>query len=251
MIYIAAHKKFDVPNQPGYIPLQVGAEGKESLGYLADNTGDNISSKNANYCELTGLYWIWKNTNDQYKGLVHYRRYFSNHLDQNEIISEKDIERSLKKYDMILPFHCTIKKTLIEDYCEISGFKNDLDKAYEIIKRKYPEYLSAYEKVMNGNQIHFFNMMIAKKSVFDNYCKWLFDILFELENEVDLTGYNDYQKRNYGFLSERLLNVYFEYNDYKVMECGVINTEENWDNLKKIRTALKRTILYYVQLLLK
>lgn len=69
MIYIAAHKKFDVPNQPGYIPLQVGAEGKESLGYLADNTGDNISSKNANYCELTGLYWFGKIQMINIKGL--------------------------------------------------------------------------------------------------------------------------------------------------------------------------------------
>lgn len=251
MIYIAAHKKFDVPNQPGYIPLQVGAEGKASLGYLADNTGDNISRKNANYCELTGLYWIWKNTDDSYKGLVHYRRYFSNRLSRNKILSVSDIEQSLKKYDVILPFRCTLNKTLTEDYCEISGFKKDLIRVQEIIERKYPEYLSAYKKIMNGNQIHFFNMMIAKKDVFNNYCKWLFDILFELEKEVDLTGYNAYQKRIYGFLSERLLNVYFEYNDYRVMECGVINTEENWNCLKRMLTALKRKILYYTQLSLK
>ena len=76
MIYIAAHKKFNVPQLDNYAVLQVGAQGKENLGYLQDNTGDNISYKNPNFCELTGLYWIWKNCDDEYKGLVHYRRYF-------------------------------------------------------------------------------------------------------------------------------------------------------------------------------
>ena len=68
MIYIATHKKFNVPNLNGYCALQVGAEGKEKYGYLRDNIGNHISGKNANYCELTGLYWIWKNTDDSYKG---------------------------------------------------------------------------------------------------------------------------------------------------------------------------------------
>ena len=65
-------------------------------------------------------------------------------------------------------------------------------------------------------------MLIASKSVFDNYCEWLFNILFELEKHIDLTDYNEYQKRIYGFISERLLNVYFEHNKYKVFECNSI-----------------------------
>lgn len=248
MIYIATHKKFNVPNEPGYIPIQVGTEGKTKLGYLVDNTGDNISVKNANYCELTGLYWIWKNTSDDYKGLVHYRRYFSNSLKANEILKERYILRALKKFDVILPFRYTMDKSLIDDYCEISGFKKDLESVREIILSKYPNYLNTYDNTMNNNKIYFYNMIIARKNVFDNYCEWLFSILFELEKKVDLLGYNDYQKRIYGFLSERLLNVYFDYNNYKVFECGVINTEEDWGTWKKIRTALKRVLIFRTQL---
>ena len=59
-IYTMTHKKFDVPNDPMYVPLQVGAEGKEPLGYVSDNTGENISALNCYYSELTGVYWIWK-----------------------------------------------------------------------------------------------------------------------------------------------------------------------------------------------
>ncbi len=251
MIYIATHKVFTVPKEQGYVPLHVGAEGKEPLGYLPDNTGDNISSKNANYCELTGLYWIWKNVNDEYKGLVHYRRYFSNAFLQKNILTEKDINKVLKRYDVILPFRRTMDKSLIDDYCEISGFQKDLDKVRAIIEKNYPEYLSSYDRTMNDRKIYYFNMMIASKKLFDTYCEWLFGILFELEKEVDLTGYDDYQKRIYGFISERLLNVFFDHNHYKVFECGVVNTEGNWSLLKRIRTAAKRVILFRTQLYLK
>lgn len=76
-ILIAAHKQYWMPNDPVYLPLHVGAEGKQDLGYTQDNTGDNISAKNPNFCELTGLYWAWKNLDADYVGLVHYRRYFT------------------------------------------------------------------------------------------------------------------------------------------------------------------------------
>lgn len=251
MIYIATHKEFANPSQNGYIPIQVGTQGKQTLGYLQDNIGENISNKNENFCELTGLYWVWKNTDDPYKGLVHYRRFFCNSFRSHFILQEKDIQKVLKKYDVILPFKVTMKKSLVEDYCEKSGYKKDLDCVRSIIHEKYPDYLNSYDKVMNGNKIYFYNMMIASKNIFDNYCEWLFNILFELEKNVDISGYNNYQKRIYGFVSERLLNVYFEHNEYKIFECGVINTQEQWNLWKKVRTALKRKILFKMQLLCK
>ena len=73
-----------MPNDDMYIPLHVGAEGKKDkqgnpldLGYQKDNTGENISELNASYCELTGLYWAWKNLDADFIGLSHYRRHFS------------------------------------------------------------------------------------------------------------------------------------------------------------------------------
>lgn len=248
MVYIATHKKFIVPLESGYKPIQVGASGEKNLGYLLDNTGENISEKNKNYCELTGAYWVWKNVNDDYKGLVHYRRYFSNSFRKKFILKEKEIASVLQNYDVILPFRVSMKESLIDDFCKISGYKKDLETVRQIIGQKYPAYLNSYDEIMNGNKIYFYNMLIAKRNVFDNYCEWLFSILFELEKKVDLTKYNDYQKRIYGFISERLLNVYFVHNGYRIFECGVINTEENWCLWKNIRTALKRKILYQVQL---
>ena len=86
--YIITHKKFQVPDLEEYIPIQVGAEGKQDLGYLKDNSGDNISSKNSNYCELTGMYWVWKNDKDSdIIGISHYRRYFTRIIDFNKNIT--------------------------------------------------------------------------------------------------------------------------------------------------------------------
>ena len=73
-LIIATHKTFQMPqNTELYLPVQVGSEGKDDLGYQRDNIGEHISHLNPYYCELTGLYWAWKNLDCEYLGLVHYR----------------------------------------------------------------------------------------------------------------------------------------------------------------------------------
>ena len=110
-VLVATHKKYRMPKHSCYLPIHVGKEGKEDIGYIGDNTGDNISYKNANYCELSGLYWGSKNLNCDYLGLVHYRRHFSikkiNPLSYKNnfqyIISEDEIKSILEEYDLIVP----------------------------------------------------------------------------------------------------------------------------------------------------
>ncbi|WP_052669320.1 DUF4422 domain-containing protein [Limosilactobacillus mucosae] len=87
-------------------------------------------------------------------------------------------------------------------------------------------------------------MMILNKHIFDRYCTWLFDILFELEKNVSVSGYSNYEKRIYGFLSERLLNVWVLHNNLKCCSVGVINTEQQQNAMQKILTGLKREILF-------
>ena len=62
-IYVAMHKKIDLGFKSDlYEPLLVGSYNKKDKDILRDDKGENISSKNENYCELTGVYWIWKNS---------------------------------------------------------------------------------------------------------------------------------------------------------------------------------------------
>ena len=110
-IIVATHKKYKMPDDELYLPVQVGSEGKENLGYQVDNNGENISNKNSTFCELTGLYWAWKNLDADYIGLCHYRRHFtckklipfSEDTKFKILLNKKQTEEILKDTDIILP----------------------------------------------------------------------------------------------------------------------------------------------------
>lgn len=217
-IYVMTHKKIaEIPNDI-YFPLHVGKEGKEYLGYPGDNTGDHISAKNNSYCELTGLYWIWKNIKCDIIGICHYRRYFT----KNERLLDKSyIEHTIQKYPIMIPnSSCAKDQTVYEQYKKIHNSTKDLDICRDIMAEKYPEYLTAFDYCMQTLLISVGNMWITRKDIYDRYCSWLFDILFEAEKRIDTTGYDDYQKRVMGFLSERLFRVWL------LMQPEAI-TEEN------------------------
>lgn len=234
-VYIAAHKAFAVPDEPGYIPLQVGAEGKAPLGYTPDNTGDHISEKNPHYCELTGVYWVWKNTADTYKGLVHYRRYFRGKKGR---LTQEEIREWLTRYDVLLPRREILRESAYAEFCLHSGQEKDLVSLRQAIEAVDPTVLPAYDRVMAGNRLHLYNMLITSGGEFDAYCAWLFAVLGKLEESVDMTGYTPYQQRLYGFLSERLLNVWVVHRGLKVKEMKVYNTEQT--RMGRLRLFLRR-----------
>jgi hypothetical protein len=232
-IIVAAHKPYRMPQDKIYLPVHVGAEGKESIGFTPDNTGENISAKNANYCELTGLYWAWKNLDAEYVGLVHYRRHFSDGRlfgDKWErIISGRELENKLSDCSVLLP---KPRDYWIEtNYSQYAHAHHaaDLDTVREILAEKCPRCLAAWDKVMKLTVGHRFNMFVMKKNYFDNYCKWLFAVLFELEKRLDTSGYSQNDSRVFGFVSERLLDVWLITNRVKYKDIPYVFMEnQNW-----------------------
>lgn len=244
-ILVAAHKKYWMPDDSVYLPIQVGAEGKADLGYTKDNTGDNISAKNKNFCELTGLYWAWKNLAAEYVGLVHYRRYFTRkevrgiEAKKSQILTEKDWEKLLANYSVVVPDK---RKYYIESnrsHYNHAHHMEGLDITEQILKEKYPDYLPAFNTVMNRTWAHMFNMFVMRRDLFNDYMTWMFDILFELESRVDISGWDNYESRIYGFVSELLLDVWLEKNQINYKEQNVSFMEkQNW--IKKGGAFLKR-----------
>ena len=244
-ILVAAHKKYWMPDDSVYLPIQVGAEGKADLGYTKDNTGDNISAKNKNFCELTGLYWAWKNLAAEYVGLVHYRRYFTRkevrgiEAKKSQILTEKDWEKLLANYSVVVPDK---RKYYIESnrsHYTHAHHMEGLDITEQILKEKYPDYLPSFNTVMNRTWAHMFNMFVMRRDLFNDYMTWMFDILFELEKRVDISGWDTYESRIYGFVSELLLDVWLEKNQINYKEQNVSFIEkQNW--IKKGGAFLKR-----------
>ena len=185
-----------------------------------DDTGDNISDKNKSFCELTGLYWAWKNAEYDIAGMAQYRRFFIEG-DNNEVLSKSSIEDLLSKYDMLISRGTFVREESIRSNYEIWHKKSDLELTEKIIKDKFPEYTPALYPAFSGRLFSGGNLFIAKKDVFDAYCSWLFSILFEVEKNADTSGYDEYQKRIYGFLSERLIRVFALAGSYRICELPV------------------------------
>lgn len=241
-LIVATHKPYWMPEDDMYLPLHVGHFAKKDIGLPGDDTGDHISAKNANYCELTGLYWAWKNLKAEYLGLVHYRRHFSisSKGDRKQrVLTKKQAETLLKRSDIILP---KPRNYFIEtNYSQYAHAHHaiDLDTARKILSEKYPAYLNEFDASMKRTIGHRFNMFIMKRNLFDAYCAWLFDILFELERRLDISTYSVNDSRVFGFVSERLLDVWLGANGFSYVEIPCLFMEkQNW--LKKAFLFLKR-----------
>ena len=239
-IFTMTHKKFKEPEDPIYMPLHVGRACAEDYGYAGDHTGDNISEKNCYYGELTGIYWVWKNVRTtDYVGICHYRRYFC--TEEGRIFNEKDYLSILKDYDIITSKKLKLNFSYFDGY---DGDYNifDLITTGETIRQMYPEYYDTFERLVHGNGTYFGNMMVTSKELYDEYAEWLFSIFAEVEKKIDPSGYDDYHKRVFGFISEFLLYVWVEVKGLKVYECKVGMTTEKYET-KQMKDKLSEYFL--------
>ncbi|WP_295699020.1 DUF4422 domain-containing protein [uncultured Helicobacter sp.] len=255
-ILVCYHKVSPIIANEVLQPILLGAENakeqvKDELENLChrvnvklyyDDSGEHISSLNPYFCELTAMYWAWKNLEADYYGLFHYRRVFdfrgktplNNPYDVNKIrlspsqlqhtfgLSAQSIESMLKTADIIAS-----KRIIVSYGWESSRFFNqyeiyardhhqkDLDIVLEIIREKYPHYEEAIQKVFftRGQCLSWWNLFVMKKDLYFEYCEFLFGVLFEAQKRIDLRFYTPYQARIFGFLAERLLNVFLVYKD--------------------------------------
>ncbi|WP_057828231.1 DUF4422 domain-containing protein [Liquorilactobacillus cacaonum] len=249
-IYIVSHKDINLPSDDLYKPVQVGLSTENFVGFERDNTGINIARKNENYCELTVQYWAWKNKKAEIKGLVHYRRFFSNgkkcymrnpQKKMQNILRIDKLNKLLEKYDMILPSKRNYYIETTWSHYEHSHHIKDLMITRDVISNLYPDYLDKFDEVMKRSSAHMFNMLIAKDEIFSNYSEWLFKILAEVEKKVDISDYSDFDKRIFGFISELLMDVWVEKNEINYTELPLLFIgKQNWT--KKIGLFLLRKV---------
>ncbi|GKT04270.1 DUF4422 domain-containing protein [Furfurilactobacillus entadae] len=245
-IIVATHKNYQMPaDKQLYLPVFVGKALHPDVNqtFQGDNTGDNMSEKNSSYNELTAVYWAWKNVSADAIGLVHYRRYLSEHKEKSldTILNQVQVDQLLTNADVILP-----KK---RNYVIESNYSHyihahhqaPLDETRKIIEEDYPTYLPAFDAVMKRRSAHMFNMFVMKRQQLDEYCTFLFDVLKKLESRVDVSDYDSYEARIYGFVSELLLDVWLDTVKPTTVEVNYVHMEnEHW--LKKGTAFLQRKL---------
>lgn len=193
--------------------IQVGAAlSEQRLGehIVVDNVGENISVRNKQFCELTALYWIWKNATEDIVGLVHYRRHFTLSSDWKQRMMAHGV-------DVILPIPLYVAPSVDGNFRSRHD-ASDWDFMLQCLKdRDVLDYEGAVA-FFDGNLYSPCNMFIARKEVVGDLCEWMFPILFAV---ADHGGQKEdaYQNRYPGFISERLISYFFEKNrnKYKVV----------------------------------
>lgn len=220
-ILVCCHKPGEWLNDDIYMPIQCGkAISNVNLGIQGDDTGDNISSKNRNYCELTALYWAWKNLNEvDYIGFCHYRRYFD--IDENKI---RDIEKLIKKNDIIV-INPAVLPDSVAHRLAWAVCLEDLYILLMLIEKLYPEYKSTLVSFFyNSNKYFPYQMFICSWRVFTDYSNFVFSILFEVEKYIKMSEYTR-MKRSLAYMGELLLSLYCLHNNLKIKKMSAIITD--------------------------
>lgn len=222
------------------MPLYVGAYKNPANRIMyRDDMGIHISEKNDSYCELTGLYWIWKNCTDEYVGLVHYRRYFvkmshKHAFFHREFVLHKKNIRILSTEELMNLISGRELLVKNSDYDFVSNKKRFqmvlgdelLGDLQAIIEQETPEYLLTYLNLLQEHRHFNCNMFFGKKEVIDSYCEWLFPILEALD-EMHIIKYGDrYHHRELGYCGELLFKVWIEKNEVTYRIVDAVNIED-------------------------
>ena len=227
------HHDKEIKDSRIYVNIEAGAALSGQKTDCGDDTGDNISYKNASYCELTTQYWAWKNIDADYYGFCHYRRYFSFSPEnlkesrwyrveypffepralQKICVDDNTVSSIVPQYDFIVAKGIDTRllngsNNVFDHYAEAPALKvKDLKTVLQIIEEKYPEYQSAANKYLFGHIFYPCNMFIARKDLFEEYSEFVFGVLEEFENRCDLSDYSREAYRTPGHLGERILLI--------------------------------------------
>lgn len=194
--------------------LQVGAEFADRIvAKLQDNTNENISDRNGNYSELTGLYWVWKNyiqsgeANNGYVGLAHYRRFLNLSNDDLMRMQDNDI-------DAVLPYPMPYEPN-IEAHHERYLTDWEWSAVLQALEELEPQYAAGFKEILSQGYLYNYNIIVAKEEVLSDYCEWLFRLLFRIE-EISNPDGSKAPNRYIGYVGETLETLYFMYNKHKL-----------------------------------
>jgi len=230
-ILVVHHKKTNyVYSDDVYTPIHAGKalHPELDLGFIGDDTGENISLLNPYYCELTAQYWAWKNLECEYIGLCHYRRYFKTK------ITNDNIDDLMKGCDALLAKPNIYLRNVLTDLKNVHT-PEDILLFMNILEKQFPEEYITVKRFLLGNKFYPFNMFVMKKTTFDEFAQWQFKILDEVFHTIPRSPHAN-QRRLMGYLGEVLLPIYFLHHHKKIKTLPVVTSMEK--DAKMVTTSL-------------
>lgn len=216
-ILVACHKAAKVYQDEVYTPIQVGKalHLNLDLGYLTDDTGDNISKENEFYCELTAIYWAWKNLNCEYVGLQHYRRYF------DFIFNSSNVDEVFNDCDVVIAKPLHLGQSVF-DFWRGQLVPEDVHVALKLLEAMYPDDYAKGYNFFASTLFYPCNMFVCKKQFMDEFAAWEFPYLKKLKEIIRLSDYSR-ERRILGFIGEGLLPLYFFNRGYRIKTMGIVS----------------------------
>ena len=263
LIFISYHKSAPTIYNSFLQPIYVGKALKENTGdpsvqepsnrtniglenAVGDDSGENISLKNNLYCELTGIYWVWKNLHcfpgATHIGHMQYRRHFIlnqdlflkaksdeekkaygcihfSKIDKSYLAkigySEENLRQILSHSDGVIPVPGDLSVVgacnLWNDYLfKIPGTHvDDLAALVKFLRECSSAEADSFEKYLEQPNKLMYQMFILSRKDFQEYCSFLFSLLFALEKRLNFEKYTVNGQRTLGYLGELIFGWYF------------------------------------------
>lgn len=232
-MFVCYHKDCPRINNEVFASIQVGraSSSAQLTDTIGDDTGDNISARNRNWDELTALYWMWKNVKADYYGLFHYRRILTFRASHKQFFHDfsedtqarfgwntKNVAAACRKFDIITaprrrvhPVGLSSKTLTNYEFYARDHHVRDIDNALAVIKKFSPKAYPYVAGYLFGTQCSFANLAVMRADLFNDYANWLFTVLMECERTTDVSSNDDYQRRIWGFVAERLCGGYVDF----------------------------------------
>ncbi len=240
-------KNSTIINNPIFQDVRCGAVFDKSPSYyLGDNTGDNISQLRVPFCELTVMYWAWKNEDADYYGLCHYRRFptfisKSLELSYYGVATEgKLTDKTIKKYKLndqklyekkipqadiwiaagivdVEKFLTTKNRPMLTTVFDILMCREDLYNpsiaivTLKLIDEICPQFSSAAHRYLKSTKFYAYNCFVMKKQLFNMMCEFMFPILFRLNEMYNFSLLSGNKQRTPGYMSEFLYGVFISW----------------------------------------
>ena len=236
-IYQTFHKDF-IHNPESLWIKPIGVNGYRHDNFLSDAIGENITSLNPYYCELTAFYWVWKNTRSDYVGFYHYRRYLNYCVNDDfresglcaidpayvQYLSSKNQKKALQKIlsltDVILPTKSFLSPSIEDHY--LKHLQNEPWLVFiETLRDTYPQYMSKIDLFAITPFAPVCNIFVMKWPLFDSYCMELFYVVDKVFDRIG-SPYDNYQNRYPGFLAERFLSFWMHIHQIQAIDVPMM-----------------------------